>query len=60
MLVEIESIDKGRPITIVKIEEDSDIVEESAGVDTTLVDSIIPVHIDEDNSQHYHPKFFKV
>jgi hypothetical protein len=55
MLVEIESIDKGRPITIVKVEEDLDIVEEeSAGVDTTLVDSIIPVHTEEDNSQNYY------
>lgn len=51
MLVEIESIDKGRPITIVKVEEDSDIVEESVGADTTLVDSIIPAHTEEDNSQ---------
>lgn len=55
MLVEIELIDKGRPITIARVEGDSDIVEvESAGVDTTLVDSIIPVHTEEDNSQNYY------
>ena len=49
MLVEIEIIDKGRPTTMVKVEEDLDIVEELVGVDTTLVDSIIPVRIEEDN-----------
>jgi hypothetical protein len=49
MLVEIETIDKGHPTTMVKVEEDSGIVEELVGVDTTLVDSIIPVRIEEDN-----------
>ena len=49
MLVEIESIDKGHPATMVKVEEDLGLVEELVGVDTTLADSIIPVRIEEDN-----------
>ena len=49
MLVEIESIDKGHPVTMVRVEEDLDIVGELVGVDTTPVDSIILVRIEEDN-----------
>jgi hypothetical protein len=49
MSVEIETIDKGQPTTMAKVEEDLAIVGELVGVDTILVDSITPVRIEEDN-----------
>jgi hypothetical protein len=48
MLAETESADRGHSTTIVKIGEDSDLIEGLIELDTTMVDSIITVNIEED------------
>jgi hypothetical protein len=48
MSAETESIDRDPSTTIVKIGEDSDLIEALIELDTTMVDNIITVNIEED------------